>query len=138
MPGRGLLLAGLLLGQALPGAAHAQGQPNCSDPQTQTEMNICAGQDYKAADAALNRVYREAIATMKEWDANLPGELKGAEETLRKAQRAWIPFRDEACAAYGFMARGGTMESMLVANCLADLTRKRTKELEDLARGLGN
>ena len=116
----------------------AQGRPNCKDPQTQTEMNICAGLDYKAADAELNRAYKAAMAGMKDMDSNLPPALKGAEKTLRAAQRAWIPYRDKACAAYGFMARGGSMESMLVGSCLADLTRKRTKELKDIAKGLAN
>ena len=101
-------------------------------------MNICARLAYTAADAELNTAYRAAIRVMKQTDADLPARLKGAEKALREAQRAWIPFRDKACNAYGFMARGGTMESMLVGNCLADLTRKRTQELKDLAAGLGN
>ena len=131
--------AALLLILALvPSALFAQGRPNCKNPQTQMEMNICAGLDYKAADAGLNRAYKAAIAGMKDMDANLPPELKGAEKALRQAQRAWIPYRDKACEAFGFMARGGSMESMLVGSCLADLTRKRTKELTDITRGLAN
>lgn len=139
MPGTKVRTAALLLALALvPSALLAQGRPNCQNPQTQTDMNICAGLDYKAADAELNRAYKAAMAAMKDMDANLPPELKGAEKALRTAQRAWIPYRDKACAAYGFMARGGSMESMLVGTCLADLTRKRTKELKDLAKGLAN
>jgi uncharacterized protein YecT (DUF1311 family) len=122
----------------VPSALLAQGRPNCQNPQTQTDMNICAGLDYKAADAELNRAYKAAMAAMKDMDANLPPELKGGVKALRAAQRAWIPYRDKACEAYGFMARGGSMESMLVGTCLADLTRKRTGELKDLARGLAN
>lgn len=127
------LLFILVLG---PSPLLAQGQPNCRDPQTQTEMNICAGMDYKAADAELNRTYRSVIAHMKGIDADLPPELKGAEKTLRAAQRAWIPYRDKACEAYGFLARGGSMESMLVGNCLTELTRKRIEELKAIAKGL--
>ncbi len=122
----------------MPTALHAQGQVNCKNPQTQTEMNICAGRDYKAADVALNHAYRSALVVMKDMDANLPPNLKGAVKTLRAAQRSWIPYRDKACEAHGFMARGGSMESMLVGQCLADLTRQRTKELKDLAKGIGN
>ena len=128
----------LLILVLVPSSLLAQGGPNCKDPQTQTDMNICAGQDYKAADSELNITYKAAIAQMKDMDADLPPELKGAEKTLREAQRAWIPYRDKACESHGFMARGGSMESMLVGSCLADLTRKRTKELKDLARGLAN
>jgi len=136
MTGYKALAAAFLLSVVVTAPVRGQSNPNCSDPQTQTEMNICAGLDYEAADAELNRVYRVAIAQMKDMDANLPPELKGAEKTLRKAQRAWIPYRDNACAAYGFLARGGSMESMLVGNCLAELTRKRTRELQDIADGL--
>ena len=133
-----LSLALALITFLAPSALLAQGQVNCQNPQTQTEMNICAGQDYRSADVALNHAYKSAMVAMKDMDANLPPNLKGAVKTLRAAQRAWIPFRDKACEAEGFMARGGSMESMLVGSCLADVTRTRTKELEDLGSGLGN
>lgn len=127
-----------LAAMIVPSGVFGQSKPNCDNPQTQVDMNICAGQDYKAADAELNDVYRTAIAAMKQADAGLPSDLKGAEKALREAQRAWLPYRDKTCRAYGFMARGGSMESMLVGRCLAELTRRRTQELKDMATGLGN
>lgn len=57
---------------------------------------------------------------------------KGGEEALVKAQRAWIGYRDAQCLSWGFQARGGSMEPMLVSSCEADLTRKRTAELKAL------
>lgn len=106
---------------------------DCSDPQNQSEMNICAHDAYMAADKELNEVYGRAMAVMKEMDRYLEAGLKGAAITLRAAQRAWIVFRDKACEAYGFQARGGSMEPMLVGGCLARLTRERTKHLQELA-----
>jgi uncharacterized protein YecT (DUF1311 family) len=135
-PGYKIFLAIVTSGLTVPSAALSQDRPNCKDPQTQMEMNICAGLDYKAADAELNKVYKRAIAAMKDMDKDLTPELKGAEKTLREAQRAWIHYRDKACESHGFMTRGGSMESMLVGNCLASLTRQRTKELKELADGL--
>lgn len=132
MPEYKAFAAGLLICTFIPFPLAAQDKTNCKDPRTQTEMNICAGLDYKAADAELNITYRKVISLMKEMDADLPPELKGAEKTLREAQRAWIPYRDKACEAHGFLARGGSMESMLVGHCLADLTRRRIKELKAL------
>ena len=133
---RGAFLGLLIL---LPQSLVAQDDAlNCSDPQTQTDMNICAGRAFEAADKALNAAYKNAMAEMKQTDANLPPELKGAEKALREGQRAWITYRDKACETYGFLARGGSMESMLVSSCLADVTRARTKELQDLGSGLGN
>jgi uncharacterized protein YecT (DUF1311 family) len=84
------------------------------------------------------RPTRSAMAAMKQTDSYLSGDLKGAAETLKAAQRAWIPFRDKACESYGFLARGGSMEPMLVLQCRADLTRQRTSQLKDLTQGLGN
>lgn len=136
MPDFKVSAAALLILVFSPSSLLAQGQPNCKDPQTQTEMNICAGMDYKAADAELNRIYRSVIAHMKDIDADLPPELKGAEKALRAAQRAWIPYRDKACESYGFLARGGSMESMLVGHCLTEVTRNRTRELKAIAKGL--
>jgi uncharacterized protein YecT (DUF1311 family) len=55
---------------------------------------------------------------------------------LLKAQRAWIDYRDGQCEAEGFQARGGTMEPMLVAGCIANLTDQRTKELKQLEESM--
>ncbi|QRM56504.1 lysozyme inhibitor LprI family protein [Sinorhizobium sp. BG8] len=108
---------------------------------TQMEMNICAGRDYEAADAELNRVYRETLKAMEKTDkdlAELDPAYVGAVEALKKAQRAWIPYRDGQCELAGFEARGGSMEPMLVSGCLADLTRKRTDELKSLVQSSQN
>lgn len=69
MPETKVRTAALLLALALvPSVLLAQGRPNCQNPQTQTDMNICAGLDYKAADAELNRAYKAAMAAMKDMD----------------------------------------------------------------------
>jgi uncharacterized protein YecT (DUF1311 family) len=133
--------AGLCLGLlSVAGAARADDDPavDCANATTQTDMNICADRDYKAADAALNVQYKKTRAAMVGWDADLDDEQKGAEKALLKAQRAWVDYRDGECEAEGFEARGGSMEPMLVSACLATVTRERTKQLQDLAKGLGN
>jgi uncharacterized protein YecT (DUF1311 family) len=105
---------------------------DCENAMAQQDMNICAGKDFEAADADLNKVWQEAIASAKEADAGMADDGRpGHEETLRKAQRAWIAFRDAQCEYDGFEARGGSMEPMLVSGCLAELTRQRTKQLQD-------
>jgi uncharacterized protein YecT (DUF1311 family) len=115
-------------------SAGAQEIADCSNAMSQSAMTQCAYDDWQAADADLNAAYRDAIAAMRETDSYLDGYLKGAEKTLREAQRAWIPFRDKSCEAYGFLARGGTMEPMLVFGCQADMTRQRTRELRQLTK----
>lgn len=115
--------------------AQEEPQPDCENPMTQLDMNICAGEDFSQADAALNAVYGDVTAAMRDKDSELEElspDLVGAVDALKKAQRAWIAYRDGHCELAGFEARGGSMESMLVSGCMAELTRARTKELESL------
>lgn len=116
------------------GSAYAVGPKlNCQDPQTQAEMTQCAGDEFDAADKALNAQWKLTRAAMVETDASLDADQKGAEKALLKGQRAWIDYRDGQCEAEGFSVRGGTMEPMIVASCKARLTELRTKELKSLA-----
>jgi uncharacterized protein YecT (DUF1311 family) len=54
---------------------------------------------------------------------------------LRAAQRAWMAFRDAECAVAGYEALGGSMESMLVSGCVAQLTKRRAAELRQMLSG---
>ncbi|MFB9947736.1 lysozyme inhibitor LprI family protein [Rhizobium puerariae] len=113
-------------------------KPDCKNPITQMEMTYCEEQDLNAADKILNAEYQKARKVMKKWDADAEASFKGAEDALVKAQRAWVAYRDAQCASYGYQARGGTMEPQLIYGCQADLTRKRTAELKELTRNMGN
>ncbi len=120
------------------GMALADETPDCSKAETQSDMNICSEQDFQKADAALNVQYKKTRAGMQQTDADLEGEMKGAEAALLAGQRGWIAYRDGECEAEGFQARGGSMEPLLVSSCKATMTRLRTKELKELAEGPGN
>ena len=120
------------------GGAIAQENVDCGYPLNQMEMTYCAEKGWNEADAELNEVYTKAMAKMRDLDSYLEPSLRGAANALKEAQRAWIPYRDKACAAYGFQARGGSMEPMLVYGCLATLTRTRIEQLKEIAEGLGN
>ncbi|WLR99121.1 lysozyme inhibitor LprI family protein [Shinella sumterensis] len=106
---------------------------DCDNAETQMDMNICAGRDYKAADEELNVVYKKALAAAVETDEgfkDMGDQYVGAVDALKRAQRSWIGYRDGQCDLAGFEARGGSLEPLLVSSCLADLTRKRTAELK--------
>ncbi|WP_313613204.1 lysozyme inhibitor LprI family protein [Agrobacterium sp.] len=121
--------AGLVLAQSEP-------QVDCTAPQTQADMTICASRDYDAADKALNTEYQSVRKILAERDSSASDDAdKGAAKALLAAQRAWIAYRDANCEAVGYQARGGTLEPMLVASCLADMSRKRAEELKSLAEG---
>jgi uncharacterized protein YecT (DUF1311 family) len=127
MRGIGWVVAAVLL----PGLAMA----DCRAPAYQAEMNFCAQADWEAADAELNAAYKAARVSMQRADASLPAAQRGGEVALRDAQRAWIAFRDNACAAEGWQFHGGSAEPMVIYGCRARLTRARTADLWALAGG---
>jgi uncharacterized protein YecT (DUF1311 family) len=116
----------LLVALAVPALAQ---QPNCADPQTQADMTQCAGIAYRMADEDLNLAYELTLKAYADFEADDPELGKGAVEAVRQAQRAWIAYRDAACAAEAWSYRGGSIEPMVLANCLERLTRARTEDL---------
>jgi len=128
----------LLLALALQGSLDARAREfHCDDPQNQMEMNICAGLDFERADAELNILWRQVVASARARDRELDrryDQRPTSEAKLREAQRAWLVFRDAHCAVQGYdEARGGSMEPMVYGTCRAELTRQRIAQL----RGLG-
>ena len=120
-------------------AANATAQElDCAYAMAQMDLNQCAYQDWEAADADLNAAYKTATALMKEWDANMPEDEKGAAAALKEAQRAWITFRDKACEAEGYAMKGGSAEPLLVYGCMRALTEERTSHLTGLVDSYGN
>lgn len=124
-----------MIGSLLLMAAAAGLPSNCNNAQTQTEINVCAAEDYKAADAQLNRQRAQTSAIMKEQDKGGDGAKDGRpgyHQALLDAQRAWLGFRDAHCRIEGYAMRGGSGEAMLVSGCLAEVTRARTAQLKAL------
>jgi uncharacterized protein YecT (DUF1311 family) len=125
----------LLTGLVTLTPAWADDAPNCDNQMDQQTMNQCAGLDYEKADAELNTVWKAAKKAAEDADTEYSDDLKGEAEALLKAQRGWIAYRDGQCDLAGFEARGGSMESMLVSGCLAEMTKARTKELQAFIDG---
>jgi uncharacterized protein YecT (DUF1311 family) len=108
---------------------------DCDNAQVQIEMTVCAEREWNIADAELNDVYRGAQGVMANIDAGLPKDQQGAVANLRDAQRAWVTFRDKACAAEGFLWHGGSGEPMVIYLCRARLTNNRIGDLRLLVEG---
>ena len=84
-------------------------------------MADCLKAEYERQDVRLNRAYRVALTA----------QLGEAErDQLRRAQRAWIRYRDESCREG---ARGGTIDLLNHTGCMGERTRQRADELERLA-----
>ena len=104
-------------------AAHAA---DCANAATQMAMNACAGEDFQAADARLNEVYRDVAGRLRGEDAQ--------RARLAAAETAWIKFRDTECDFATGLFEGGSILPTLVSQCQAKLTTERTKQLQAYLR----
>lgn len=131
MPNAALLFA--LAAPGTPAFAQDDPKPDCSNQLTQFDMNYCANEDFEAADAKLNEVWKHARVTARKLDEQEEDVARrGAEKALLAAQRGWIAYRDGSCELAGWEAHGGSMEPMLVSGCLAQMTIERTRQLQAL------
>ena len=80
------------------------------------------------ADAELNAVYKKVIAL-------LPDEK--AITLLRKAQRAWVIFRDADAASHADAMRDGSAAPLLFYGQQTQLTRSRIKNLQRYLKDFG-
>ncbi len=94
----------------------------CGAKATQSDLNVCADQDFRRSDAALNVAYRQIMARLK--------ADRDATEGLVATQRAWLAFRDAECRFSGSASAGGSVYPMVVAQCRSDLTKRRVTDLE--------
>ncbi len=107
----------LLLLLFVPNLASAQ----CKDAVSTKDMQDCMDNDWKKSDAELNRVYRESLKKLKPEQAAL----------LKKAQSAWLTYRDAQCEADYKVFAGGTAAPPALIQCRVTLTQERTKTLKD-------
>jgi uncharacterized protein YecT (DUF1311 family) len=94
---------------------------DCGADATQTDLDVCAAQAFKKADAQLNADYRQIL-----------DRLKGDSATTKLfvgAEKAWIGFRDAECAFATSRSADGSIYPMLEAQCWTGLTQRRLSDL---------
>ena len=118
---RRIVFALLLLAGAAGAAPAQKGREThpCEGHGSQAEATGCAHREYQAADAELNKVYRQLMSKL---DAE-------QQEFLKKAETAWIKYRDADCEYEDSFYAGGTMRPMINYFCMARVTTARTAEL---------
>lgn len=105
--------------QAADGWDFAMTQKQRCGDGPQQQMNACMAGEYRKVDARLNAIYRELIGALQD------------PSTLRKAQKAWLRFRDLSCDyETSGVGRDGSLYPFSVAACRIDLTEKRIRDLE--------
>lgn len=123
-PTLALALSGILLPVCAASPAKAQhmnaDDAPCQQAGSNVDTSICFSDELQRSDRKLNDLYKQVMGS-------LGPESKTA---LRSAQRAWITYRDSACAAEAESYRGGTAMGMVRTACLEALTRERIRSLE--------
>lgn len=114
-------------------AVSGAGQKDCMKTATmQRDLHQCASSHWQAADDELNRVYQAVLSKYKDDRAFL--------EKLRKAQRAWVTFRDAELAATfpreDKQLHYGSVYPMCANLFRAQWTRDRVKQLREWLDGI--
>ncbi len=86
------------------------------------QFRKCNSDELDYQDRLLNKYYKQAMQKLAESEKS----------KLRKAQRAWIKYRDANCDVESAPMRGGTGERVLYGGCLVDMTTKRASELRGI------
>ncbi len=99
----------------------------CSNAQTQFQINNCTAVAFQKADDELNAVWAQVRQTFAK-----DGYGKRSKAELLKSQRAWIAYRKAECdGSVGQDWEGGTGRPMAVNLCGTELTKQRTKRLRE-------
>jgi uncharacterized protein YecT (DUF1311 family) len=111
----------------------------CAKAETQLEMNQCTAAAFRDSDKRLNEVY-DRIAKSLQKDIDGAQKERNEDylrynttilENLKKAQRAWLVYRDLQCTAAKQIYEGGTIAPTIEMGCLQQVTDHRVAELKD-------
>jgi len=111
-----LIITGFFLLGTIPVLAQ-----DCSNAISQPELNKCAQAEYASADKKLNTIYNSYRNLLDD---------KG-KKSLLAMQKQWINFRDLACKHEAAYFEGGTVQPMVFASCMRNLTEAQTKLIQD-------
>lgn len=120
------------------GAAQSDEDP-CADPITQSDMNACASTQARAAEIKMLQVARRVAAALQSYDQSareMGGEDSHEREAFEEAQSQWAEAVRLDCRVEGVLARGGSMEPLLISQCLLRRFERREADLLDLLKQL--
>ncbi len=81
-------------------------------------MVDCIDAEAKRQDVLLNANYKQAVKRLS----------AQRQQSLLKAQRAWLAFRDAQCS-FEYDPEGGTMAHVISADCFRSMTARRAEFL---------
>jgi len=113
-------------------SADTSGRIHCNPGGAQIELNVCAYEEFVAADQALNKTY-QALLSKEGADALYVAKL-------RLAQKAWIEFRDAeleatfACAKDDPKLCWGSVYPLAFNTVKTRLTNERNLRLAEILK----
>lgn len=116
-----LVAAAALIGAAVYASALTAEPNHGCDSGVTIEMVDCLNAKAAFCDKRLNAAYPKAL------NAAQPKQR----EQLRKAQRAWITYRDANCLYWGLGE--GTIARVQAVDCMYRMTKERAEEIEGAA-----
>ena len=118
-----LITTAALIGAAVSASAGDQGDPEPGCNGSTYEMVDCFKAKTAQWDKRLNTAYPKALSMAQ------PKQR----EQLRKAQRAWVAYRDANCLYWDLGE--GTIARIQAGDCMYRMTKERAEELEGAAEG---
>lgn len=100
----------------------------CASASTQTDMNLCHGEQYRKADTHLNAIYRRLMDVFSE-NASKDQKQNEPIQKLKATEKAWLTYRDLHCSVARDQYEGGSMAPMVWAICMETVTQHRIEEL---------
>ncbi|WP_460273839.1 lysozyme inhibitor LprI family protein [Celeribacter sp. ULVN23_4] len=117
---------------ALPVAAIADPSLECAHFSSQVEIGNCVAEAEANATRAMELTLGFAKGSAEELDG-ITGRAV-ALPALEASQTAWEAYRDTQCDFVGAGFGGGSGTGIAITSCRVELTRARTKELNDQLR----
>ncbi|MCP3748849.1 lysozyme inhibitor LprI family protein [Pseudomonas sp. SBB6] len=111
-------------------ATTAQASSLCPGANTEVQMLECMQQSLKKSDRQLNELYQALVARFKA-EGSAPGQPT-QDLALKKAQRAWIAFRDASCEFETYESVGGSGFATIHTHCLLKQTQARIQYLKQV------
>ena len=105
-------------------AEESQQKGPCDAAITQLDLNQCYGEQYRNADAHLNKIYGNLLKQLQS------EKSATAIQKLQAAKKVWIRYRGLHCEAARFEFEGGSMSPMVWAQCMAMTTNHRIEEIK--------
>lgn len=112
------LSTGIAVAEDCPPADHS---PMCEDARAQAI--------YERADGELNAAYQSLLKRMsKPSEAEL--DYPALKTSFVQAQRQWLRFRDNECAAWYVINQAGAQRNADTLACLTERTQDRNRQLQ--------